>query len=447
MKIPQEFADRMRDQLGAEAEEFFNALLQPSPTSIRLHYQKGRSSFQDLLPVPWCENGFYLPLRPAFQRDPNWHGGAYYVQEASSMILDDILRQLNLDSKPRIWLDLCAAPGGKTGILAKHLHPGDILIANEVVQQRKTILWENLVKGGYLNTIITNEPSSSFSSPLADIILLDAPCAGEGMMRKEPEAIHQWSPGLVDSCALLQKEIGHHAIQALKPGGILIYCTCSYSNQENIFNVLHFNETYGLASVEFNFPDDWNVVKLKHKNATGYQLYPHKLKGEGLFISVLRKRPDDEEKNISLKNKSTEFVAVPLPFFSFINHPDSFKVRKNNIHHSVIPAQAEEKANEVIRRFPRAEIIANLGEIKGGDVVPSHFLAMSGIRHAEIAEINLELPEALSYLERMTNFTFPEKRNGWQLVKFKNTTLGWIKSTSQGIKNHYPMNWRLRSRN
>src|SRR5688572_27740112 len=215
-KLPAEFIERMKKQLGEEAELFFNALSTPAPTSIRLHHLKGRTSFTNTTKVPWCSEGLYLDIRPPFHLDPHWHAGAYYVQEASSMILDHVIKQLHLDVRPKIWLDTCAAPGGKTGILAKHLKPADVLVANEIIPQRRSVLRENLYKGGYLNTFISGEQASVFSEPFADVILIDAPCAGEGMMRKEPEAIRQWSPSLVQECSLMQQRIVADTVRALQ---------------------------------------------------------------------------------------------------------------------------------------------------------------------------------------------------------------------------------------
>ncbi len=444
--LPTAFIQRMKAQLGPEADSFFNALSQPSPTSIRLNHHKGRSSFNDLESVPWCENGFYLKTRPRFHHDPHWHGGAYYVQEASSMILDDVIDQLAFDHRPRIWLDLCAAPGGKTGILAKHLHPSDILIANEVVPQRKTILKENLIKGGYMNTMLTSEQPSSFREPLADIILIDAPCAGEGMMRKEPEAIHQWSPGLVTSCSMLQKQIVKDVVKALKPGGYLIYSTCSYSLEENIYNISHFNQAYDLVSIPLIFPESWGVAKMGYKEAIGYQMYPHKVKGEGLFFAVLKNQSHDHTAASGTKKQSNEFISIPSTLESILKDPTLWRIRKNSEHHSLITDAGEQKANEVLQKFPKAEIIGGAGQVKGKDFIPSHFLAMSGIQHSDIKRIDLDLSGALDYLERSTIISSSENLNGWYLTTFENTCLGWMKLTSQGWKNHYPINWRLRSR-
>src|SRR5687767_516926 len=310
-KLPEEFVQRMRDQLGGDAEAFFRALSQPSPTSIRKHHLKGHIPFENVENVPWCDEGYYLDTRPFFHMDPHWHGGAYYVQEASSMILDYLVGQINEGSHPKIWLDACAAPGGKTGILAKHLNDHDVLVANEVVSQRRSILWENLYKAGYKNVFITGEPSSSFTQPFADIILVDAPCAGEGMMRKEPEAIRQWSESLVRECSLMQQRIVNDVINALLPGGFLIYSTCSYSNAENIENVNRFIKKASLSSVEINFPEEWNITTIGNNEVQGYQLYPHKVKGEGLFIAVLKKEASDDYPTQKTKKQRSSFMSMP----------------------------------------------------------------------------------------------------------------------------------------
>ncbi|MEO6130273.1 MAG: hypothetical protein ABIQ02_00390, partial [Saprospiraceae bacterium] len=418
----------------------------PFATSIRLNHKKGRSSFHDIEQVPWCENGYYLSTRPRFHLDPHWHGGAYYVQEASSMILDDVIKQLNLDKSPRIWLDLCAAPGGKTAILASHLNTADILVANEVVPKRKTILWENLVKGGFLNTMLTGQQPSSFREPLADIILIDAPCAGEGMMRKEDEAIHQWTPGFVDSCSILQKQIVNEVVKALKPGGYLIYSTCSYSYEENIYNISHFNEAYDLESVKLNFPVEWGIETMYFKEATGYQMYPHKVRGEGLFISVLKNNSKEKSNHHGNKKPQNQFTQLPSVLEKVLSSDSGLHVRKNSEQFSLISSSAEQKANEVLQSIPYIEITGNAGQLKGNDFIPSHFLVMAGIKHSDVRSIDLDSNGALDYLERSTSFTTSGLENGWYVAKYKGTNLGWLKLTSQGWKNHYPMMWRLRSR-
>ena len=445
MELPNEFRQRMQLQLGAEADAFFAALSEDPPTSIRLNHLKGKTSFINLEKIPWCEGGYYLETRPFFHLDPHWHGGGYYVQEASSMILDDVIRQIKTDNAPRIWLDMCAAPGGKTGILAKHIGPGDILVANEVVPTRKSILRENLYKGGYLHTMITGEQASSFHEPFADIILVDAPCAGEGMMRKEEEAINQWSPGLVRECSLLQHRILHEVSRALKPGGYLIYSTCSYSPAENIENVSALVKSSSFSSIPLNFPAEWNISTIEKNGVAGYQLYPHKVKGEGLFIGVLQKDPSVEPFKPKYRKQTNEFIAVDDRLKHHVNKHDELKIRKNTLQQSFIPVEAEANAAEVLIRFPKAEVVAEAGQFKGKDFIPSHFLAMSDF-HSAAEKIELPLDQSLDYLERNTKTLPTDKSAGWYVVSFKGTKLGWAKNTAQGWKNHYPLNWRLRSR-
>ena len=445
-ELPSEFSARMLGQLGAEAEAFFQALAGTSPASIRLHHLKGRSSFDLSDRVPWCRNGYYLPSRPSFHLDPHWHGGAYYVQEASSMILDHVLGNVLKKNQPRIWVDLCAAPGGKTGILASHMGPDDVLLANEVVGTRRAILRENLTKAGYHNTFIAGESSASFKEPFADVMLIDAPCAGEGMMRKDPEAIRQWTPSLVQQCSALQRQLVSESIMSLREEGYLVYSTCSYSYEENLNNVIHFASTYGLHSVRIDFPESWGIHTLNQNGIEGYQLYPHRLRGEGLFIAVLQKPSVSEPIYQKTKKPTLAFESLPAWLAESVSEPDRYRVRKNSISHQIIRASAEAKANELLTMLPRAELIGEAGERKGKDFIPSHFMAMSGMAHAHFGLINAELAVALDYLQRATDSLPADGTAGWHLVAYQETILGWVKRTAQGWKNHYPMNWRLRNR-
>jgi 16S rRNA C967 or C1407 C5-methylase (RsmB/RsmF family)/NOL1/NOP2/fmu family ribosome biogenesis protein len=446
MPLPDQFVQRMKLQLGNEADAFLASLENSPAISIRLHHLKGRSSFELKERIPWCDTGFYLKSRPFFHLDPHWHGGAYYVQEASSMILDHVINQLHLEERSRIWLDLCAAPGGKTGILAKHMGESDILIANEVVNQRRSILRENLVKAGYLNTFISGEPASSFREPLADFILIDAPCAGEGMMRKDPEAIRQWAPSLVQSCSVLQRQIVLEAVHALKHDGYLVYSTCSYSMAENMENIKHFVDKHRLKSVSLSFPEEWNIMKLESDSVFGYQLYPHRLKGEGLFIAVLQKNQDDEQQRAKYSSSWNMFDNVPEWLGSHLSNPSSYKVRKNSLQHEFILGAASSNANQVLRQLPRAELIVGAGESKGKDFIPSHVLAMAKLQHQSYKTIDLDESAALDYLERSINSLPPVDQPGWYLLQYDQTVLGWAKAIEKGWKNHYPMNWRLRDR-
>ena len=446
MNFPEAFIHRMQNQLGHEADEFFASLTTPSPTSIRLHHLKGTAPFELNDRVLWCDDGYYLAQRPSFHLDPHWHGGAYYVQEASSMILDAVIKQLPLHDEPKTWLDLCAAPGGKTGILARHMDPHDVLIANELISQRRSVLFENLIKGGFPNTFISGERSENIPANLADIILLDAPCSGEGMMRKEPEAIRQWNEGLVSSCSVLQKQIIQDAIRILKPGGWLIYSTCSYSPDENIENAIQISSLNSMENQPLQFPDTWNIVTIEQEGVLGYQLYPHRVRGEGLFIAAFKKDDEGSAGFTREKKSKNYFQALPASLEDTIDEPALWvhELIDNALY--MITRDAEEKATEIRTRFPKAGLITQAGEFKGKDFVPHHFLAMSGLARHSSEKIEIDKEQALDFLERKS-LQLHDALHGWNLLVYAGTILGWAKQTSQGFKNHYPMNWRLRQRN
>ncbi len=444
--LPDAFVQRMKKQLGEEAELFFQALTQPPVTSIRLHHQKGRLPFQHATKIPWCDTGYYLQDRPLFSQDPHWHGGAYYVQEASSMVLDYVLNQLTFLPKPRIWMDMCAAPGGKTGILAKHLGAEDVLLANEVVGTRRSILYENLVKAGYINTFVAAEPASAFRTPFADIILVDAPCAGEGMMRKEAEALNQWSQSLVESCSQMQKEITGGAFRALHKDGYLIYSTCSYSPEENMLNVVGFQNQYHLESVTVSFPENWGITTLNEAGSSGYQLYPHKLRGEGLFIAVLKRTETDDDVSRKKGKQKQFFETVPKWLTAHLSSREACLVRKSDDQNGLISLAAVPKANELLEYLPRAHVAVTAGSLKGKDFVPAHTLATSRMFSDNFAVIDLTVETALDFLERDATTLPAGQHKGWYVMAFEGTYLGWAKWTGQGWKNHYPMSWRLRNR-
>lgn len=361
------------------------------------------------------------------------------------MILDHVLHQLTVDECTRTWIDLCAAPGGKTGILAKHMGPGDVLIANEVVPQRRQILRENLIKGGFLNTFLTGESASSFHIPLADILLIDAPCAGEGMMRKDPEAIEQWHEGLVLACSRMQQDIVADAIHCLKPGGHLIYSTCSYSAEENLLNLDRFADRHGLQSVRIEFPESFQIKAIQSEKAVGYFLYPHRVQGEGLFIAVMS-RPESEDMAL-VKGAKPRKSFQPLPPWLAIHmeNPSSWLMRKDGDSAEFISADATELAEQVFQWNPKAELMSQAGELKGKDFIPSHFLVMSGLATGKFPVVDLHLDGALDYLERKTNLP-PANAEGWHIVQYKGSQLGWAKNSSNGWKNHYPKSWHLRKR-
>lgn len=313
-ELPKDFIDMLHDLLQDEADELIESLNQPPITSVRLNKRKPGAEFDNVNPVPWCPSGLYLKERPEFILDPLLHAGAYYVQDASSMVYETVIKTLlssdftseqfknaNLDI-----LDLCAAPGGKTTAMINALNDECHITANDYSQKRIPALKENLAKWGYPDITITNKDSSFFSaqSQSYDIIAVDAPCSGEGMMRKEEMARSQWSWDLVNQCATLQREILKNSMNALKPGGFLIYSTCTFNRKENEENAEFINKDLGLKPINLNFPKEWGIPGGIDTDLPVYRFMPHKTRGEGLFLSVFQKPGIWEETKTRIKNKN-----------------------------------------------------------------------------------------------------------------------------------------------
>jgi 16S rRNA C967 or C1407 C5-methylase (RsmB/RsmF family) len=293
--LPESFIKRMEKQLDKENfQSFLSHYREDAPVSIRLNPAKAIKS-EGLEQVPWAKHGYYLPERPVFTLDPLFHAGAYYVQEASSMFVEEAFRQVMANAEGIKVLDLSAAPGGKSTLLASLLDNSSLLVANEVIRARVGILEENLSKWGHPNIIITNNDPSDFSAieNYFDLILVDAPCSGEGMFRKDPEACNQWSEENVQLCAGRQERILADIIPALKPGGILIYSTCTFSKEENEENIKLLVEEEGFTSIRLQLKEEWNITESVETTNEGaaysYRFYPNKVKGEGFFLACLKK--------------------------------------------------------------------------------------------------------------------------------------------------------------
>ncbi|MCH5235314.1 MAG: hypothetical protein J1E16_08450 [Muribaculaceae bacterium] len=301
-ELPTDFIKMLHDLLGDEASDLIKALDEKPITSVRLNKRKPGAEFDDSTPVTWCKSGLYLNERPEFILDPLLHAGAYYVQDASSMIYETVVERLinkfgkENDGKEKDFgslriLDLCAAPGGKTTAIINAVPDGSFVCANEYSQKRVGALKENIAKWGYPNVSVTNRDSAYYASlgESYDIVAVDAPCSGEGMMRKEEVARTQWSHNLVEQCATLQKEILENAIKSLKPGGFLIYSTCTFNHHENEENAEYIAKVLELEPVDLQLPEEWGIPKGINTELPVYRFMPHKTKGEGLFLSVFRK--------------------------------------------------------------------------------------------------------------------------------------------------------------
>ena len=305
VQLPAAFTEKTRQLMGEERfERYLQSFEEETPVSIRLNPMKtspnpskGRGvQVLDGERVPWCRNGFYLKQRPNFTMDPLFHAGCYYVQEAASMFVDEVLRQhLTSDISPLTSLDMCAAPGGKSTLLRAALPEDCVLYSNEPIRNRANILLENVTKWGYKNHIVTNNYPKDYRKAKMkfDLILCDVPCSGEGMFRKDEATIREWSPQNVEKCWQLQREIVDDAWKCLNEGGLFIYSTCTFNTKENEENIRYFLETYDdMEVVPIDIKPEWHITGslLEGFNEPVYRFIPGITRSEGLFLCVLRKR-------------------------------------------------------------------------------------------------------------------------------------------------------------
>ncbi len=420
--------------------------LTDSEPSVSIRYNRNKPSPTDFGTdeVPWCARGRYLTERPKFTLDPAMHQGAYYVQDASSMFIAEaisqILRHL-YSGEPLKYLDACAAPGGKTTAAIDALPTGSLVVANEFDPRRSQILAENVAKWGYPNTVVTQGDTAQFKrlNGEFDIIAVDAPCSGEGMMRKDAVAIEQWTPLLVEQCAERQREILSNVMPALRPGGHLIYSTCTFNATENEEIVDWLTATYPLEKVNLELDPSWRIVSTEQ----GYHFYPSLLKGEGLFISVLCST-ETASGNTRKKTSSAKPVK-PHPLRDWLADSDNYIIEESADQVLALP-----KAHySDMQRYRKALNIVSQGidlaTKKGRDLIPTQQLAMStALNTKAFPTVEVDLDSALSYLRREA-LTLPDgSPRGILLLTYGALPLGWAKNLGNRANNLYPDPWRIR---
>jgi len=394
--------------------------------------------------VPWCENAYYLNARPSFTFDPIFHAGAYYVQEASSMFLWHALKQTVGATDSKKVLDLCAAPGGKSTLLASYFTNG-LVVANEVIKSRAAILTENITKWGDDHVIVTNNDPKDFQrlANYFDVIVIDAPCSGSGLFRKDPNAVSEWSEESVNLCSLRQQRILSDVLPALKEGGVLIYSTCSYSKQEDEEILDWLIDQHALHSLSIQLAENWGIVETasaKH-HAYGYRFYPDKIKGEGFFIAAFTKVAASDD----LKLKEQVLVSPSkqelLQIQSFISLPLSYSYFKQNEAFRAMQTIWMKELKLLAQHLYIKKAGVELGSIKGKDFIPSHELAVSKLPLEGISSISLGEQQALQYLRKKE--VNENSSIGWNLVRYCGLPLGWAKVLPNRINNYYPSEWRI----
>ena len=424
--LPEEFIQQTRQLMGEERfNRYLGAFEEEAPVSVRVNRRKeisqGESHF---MRVPWCEEGYYLQGRPQFTFDPLFHAGCYYVQEASSMFITHILRSLQgillppscvpsvASGKPitsfllprkdllprKSLLDLCAAPGGKSTAAISVMPEGSLMVSNEPIPNRAQILLENITKWGYPNCIVTNNYPRDFRKAKArfDIIICDVPCSGEGMFRKDPATIGEWSLQNVEKCWRLQREIVADAWECLNPGGILIYSTCTFNTKENEENVRWIIDEYDAEILDIPTAPEWNITGslLKGFDAPVYRFIPGITKGEGLFICAIRKSGE-------------------LP--------------------TEVPAPSKSKSIDPSKSKPFAPFISKLKVLE------------SDLPQGDFPCYDLTYPEVLKYLRGEAIVLPSDAPKGHITVTYEGHALGPVKNIGNRANNLYPKPWRIKS--
>ena len=455
MRLPGLFIQSIKNATGFD-EATFEQVHQSGEqvTSIRLNPQKIFTppvSIQNaqLEKVKWSSMGYYLSERPSFTSDPLFHAGAYYVQEASSMFLEEVLKQTTDLSQPLKVLDLCAAPGGKSTLIQSLISNKSLLVSNEVIKTRVTVLAENISKWGAANVIVTNNDPKDFHrlQNFFDVIVVDAPCSGSGLFRKDPKAISEWSEQNVQLCSQRQQRILADIFPCLKENGIVIYSTCSYSKEEDEEIADWLVEELKMESLQLNIDDAWGIVTTESAvhNAYGYRFYPDKIKGEGFFIAAFKKREmgNGEWQAGKYKNKSEKLTSKEIDVVRpYLKDPNDFFFIKQNEEAIAIPIHLENELAAIQSALYIKKAGVRLGSIIRNELIPDHELAISSIINDAIPVIDTDETTALQYL-RKQEIKIDTGLKGWALIRYGNLPLGWIKILPGRVNNYYPKEWRI----
>lgn len=454
MVLPESFTTYTRSLMGEELfDRFLASFKQDMPTSIRINRKKWPGEPQGAVRVPWCADGFYLKQRPNFTFDPLLHAGCYYVQEASSMFICQALRQY-AGEQPLTVLDLCAAPGGKSTAALSILPEGSVMVSNEPVRQRAQILAENMHKWGVPATMVTNNYPEDFASlPLSfDVIICDVPCSGEGMFRKDEGAIGEWSVQGVEKCRCLQRDIVSRIWPLLRPGGLMVYSTCTFNTREDEENVAWICAECGAELLPVDTRPEWGITGslLKGFCKPVYRFIPGTAQGEGIFMAVLRKRGDAmaaaPAKERKKKDRRKEKKAATPDCASWLNDSDNFSLEMNDDILSAVPTALLPLYNKMKGHLRLLKAGITMGQVKGRDIIPHQSLALStALCRDSFPTVELDRQQAVSYLRREP-ITLPEcTPKGYVIVTFRDKPVGFMKNIGNRANNLYPAEWKIKS--
>lgn len=417
----------------------------PAPTSVRLHPRRN-FNFEESTPVQWNPEGVYLNQRPSFTYDPCFHAGCYYPQEAGSMYLLQALKSLSLPENP-VMLDLSAAPGGKSTLIAGFLNQKGFLLANEINRSRAYILAENLSKWGYSNTFVCNHAPHELAAigPLFDVIVVDAPCSGEGMFRKDPAARDEWNPAAAANCVTRQAEILEEAWPLLKANGYLIYSTCTFNPEEN--------ETLLQQTLIEDF--EANTVQLPHfdglqadRNALGYYFFPGQTQSEGFYLAAFQKSTHAGKSVKKQKNKE----KGKAPSIQVYKESELLKEipLQSSVTHAYWTENEQLKAStsfafELFRNLPKLNWLktgVHVGQFFKKSWAPAYDMVYTLDLHWPLNEMEMDLEQALQVLhgESQSCVSTP----GHYFATFKGHKFALLKQLGQRFNNLHPTEWRIR---
>jgi 16S rRNA C967 or C1407 C5-methylase (RsmB/RsmF family)/NOL1/NOP2/fmu family ribosome biogenesis protein len=443
--FPQEFTTRLKSQKYIDAEALLKALEEPSPVSIRINPAKWgkRPSYSEL--VPWSGNGYYLENRPSYTLDPLFHSGCYYPQEASSMFLEEVIRQTSGLSEGIKVLDLCAAPGGKSTLISDMIGPHSLLVANEPIRSRAAILAETITKWGSGNTVVTQSDPAAFGKLAGyfDIIVVDAPCSGEGMFRSDI-ALNEWSLANTVHCAERQKRILSDVWPALKENGILIYSTCTFNPGENEENLKWLIDKTEAECILLNVSGFEGITQIEFEGISGYGFYPGKIKGEGFFISAIRKTGKQEDSPVRYQ-KHNELRPDKNDYRVAENWTSFPKERLIKWGDDLIAVSCN--FDDYIHIYRNLRIVkagTKVFAVKNKSYLPSHELALSRqLKTGTFPANEINLSKALLYLRR-DSYNLKAAVKGWNLVTYFGINIGFINNLGNRVNNYFPVEWRIR---
>ncbi len=455
LHLPPSFIQSLQNTPGFDEPSFIQTHQSGKQiVSIRINPSKfdiQHSTFDIDEAVPWSSHGHYLCSRPSFTLDPLFHAGAYYVQEPSSMFLEEAIRQSCDISKPLKVLDLCAAPGGKSTLIQSIITADSLLVSNELIKPRINILAENITKWGAANVVVTNNEPGHFKRlpHFFDLIVVDAPCSGSGLFRKDPQAIEEWSLNNVALCSQRQQRILVDVMDSLKPGAVLIYSTCSYSAEENEMISDWICKEFKAESLQLKVEESWNIIETEseiHK-AFGYRFYPDKVKGEGFFIAAFKK----QETGDSAKESKTKNKLLPLSksetesIKRYITKPEKYAFVKWKEEVLLFPQTLQENIwlLQSVLYIKKAGV--KMGALIRNELIPHHEWALCTMAGAAVQKLEVDEETALQFLRRK-DMDIKTDIKGWAVVSYLQVPLGLVKILPGRINNYYPKEWRILNR-